>query len=259
MLVENTLLNTQFTFGEYPLLPEQSSGEAFSIGEFIINLQGPDDSITPVAVSLDETIGSLKKKMTILYPGLPEESMAFICNRIALVEGKTLTEQNVRCSSLVQLILTTMHSGGAKAVFEFDFNKCEKGAARLRDFAETGPRWRTVKSGLNLLGKCKKEGCEAHKQFVYIQKGFGTFDMAWTKHEARCPICAKKAEDVTNVVFVDCTYKIRGLQIIPGRDRPKKSPPHEGETTAGKYTTFDQGNNCKWQALEITTEIKKNK
>jgi hypothetical protein len=35
-----------------------------------------------------------------------------------------------------------------------------------------------VSPGLNLLAKCRTEGCPAFKDFVYVKKGFGTFNIA---------------------------------------------------------------------------------
>ena len=46
----------------------------------------------------------------------------------------------------------------------------------FRAFKEAPP-WRYISEGLNLEAKCQLETCAAYKKLVWIQKGFGEFDI----------------------------------------------------------------------------------
>lgn len=45
----------------------------------------------------------------------------------------------------------------------------------------------------------KNNSCEAFNKKVWIQKGFGKFNMITEVHNSVCPICKKMCEDVENM------------------------------------------------------------
>ena len=51
-------------------------------------------------------------------------------------------------------------------------SKQEKGK-----FSKSAPEWRRVCKGLNLKARCKNQSCKAFKKAVWIQKGFGYFNI----------------------------------------------------------------------------------
>ena len=57
----------------------------------------------------------------------------------------------------------------------FQFNSLEKKIKK--DFFNNAPSYRIVASGLNLEAKCATNNCVAFGKKVWIQKGFGQFNI----------------------------------------------------------------------------------
>ena len=59
----------------------------------------------------------------------------------------------------------------------FSFNALNNQEKLIRNFVSSAPKWRIVVEGLNLEAKCKKSGCAAFGKMVWVQKGFGRFEI----------------------------------------------------------------------------------
>ncbi len=81
-------------------------------------------------------------------------------------------------------------------------------------FDKGAPKWRTVKQGLNLEGKCKNSTCPAHNQWVCAPQGMATFYMHETCAKAVCPSCNKPLEKTStnNCILWNCFYTIEGME-----------------------------------------------
>ncbi len=134
-----------------------------------------------------------------------------------------------------------------KGLFGFLFNKLEKLIAI--SFSPTAPEYRRVCKGLNFQGECTNKVCAAYKKVIYIQKGFGTFNIPKEKSKCECPNCKVKVDfkKILNLGFWDCSYTIDGKQIKPKEVEVNKS----GTAPYEHYSTFAPGDNCTWEYLEI--------
>lgn len=118
----------------------------------------------------------------------------------------------------------------------------------FRTFKQAPP-WRYISEGLNLEAECKLDKCQAFKKLVWIQKGFGEFDIIdIVFNRTLCPMCEQETEDVVNFGFLNCDYKIIGNQIKPER---KKVDIAENAPKGG-VTTFEPGE-ANWVSMTITT------
>lgn len=138
--------------------------------------------------------------------------------------------------------------GGGGGV-ELDFNSLSK--QKQVKFATEAPDWRVIASGLNLRGRCQKIGCPAYNHIVWINKGFGRFNMGKHAYTSVCPICKQIAKDVDNFAFSNCKYKIKGKRI---NDAERLHPEIKETVDGGEYTTFEQENTLtKWNFLKVVT------
>ena len=85
----------------------------------------------------------------------------------------------------------------------------------MKKFSDKAPDWRFLVKGLNLEGICKNPSCKAYNKKVWVQKGFGTFNMAREIAKARCPMadCQKKVQEVDQCGFFYCKYEIEGMTV----------------------------------------------
>jgi|GEM_PF-6353716 hypothetical protein len=73
--------------------------------------------------------------------------------------------------------------------------------------------WEVHKRGLNLIGKCGNQNCEASKEGeVVVPLGYGTFNLNEYCCEAKCPNCQQLLEDtsVNSCSFYQCIYSVEG-------------------------------------------------
>lgn len=83
---------------------------------------------------------------------------------------------------------------------------------------DTAPKWRKVKEGFNLEGRCLSAQCDAFKQkrWVCIPIGF-SHDEAHRINEVCCgricPSCEKplNPKEIKNCIFYQCAYEIDGM------------------------------------------------
>ena len=122
------------------------------------------------------------------------------------------------------------------------------------DFDDQADYWRAIAQGLNLIGTCTTEGCDAVNQRVYVFEnlGIGTFKLDVERHRACCPCCKQRLKEVNNCVFWDCIYSIEGKnEGEPPFHSGKKRAPTEKALTYRDSEAIDID---KWKHLEITTE-----
>ena len=123
------------------------------------------------------------------------------------------------------------------------------------------PKWRVCTRGINLIGICQNEKCEAKKQKVVVQMpGETEFDFIEEK-ELLCPMCKKPLERTSNVIFYKCKFKFKGLKynFEEDKEEEKKS---EGDSWNG-LTVFnpvsenEDVNDDRWLELKVTVETRK--
>ena len=64
-------------------------------------------------------------------------------------------------------------------------------------YSKSIPEWRTIEEGLNIIGKCLNEDCDAFENEVICPVGFGIFDLMEDEDIVECPICFENFEPVT--------------------------------------------------------------
>lgn len=74
----------------------------------------------------------------------------------------------------------------------------------------TAPKWRLVKKGLNLCGKCVTPGCDAQNKQIWIPYGIGVFNINKLVHISKCPCCQKEASEVDNIGYYCCNVEFFG-------------------------------------------------
>ena len=125
------------------------------------------------------------------------------------------------------------------------------------------PKWRICTRGINLIGICKNEGCEAKGKKVVVQMP-GITEYNFTeqdKDKLICPMCKKSIERTNNVVFYKCKFKFQGLRL-DFETYEEKEDGKEGDSWNG-YTVFNPVSDSedvdddRWLELKVTVEIRK--
>jgi hypothetical protein len=70
-----------------------------------------------------------------------------------------------------------------------------------------------------LEGLCKTLNCQAYKERVWIQKGYGKFNINKEVYDSQCPMCKKTVTDVDNMALY--MGKITATGRIKGEEEPK--------------------------------------
>ena len=164
----------------------------------------------------------------------------------SLDNSRTLSDYNIKEGSTFHLLLKLL-GGGPPTL---SFNSMEEEESYDLVPASDSPLWTHIRAGLNLQGHCKNPECEANGQIIWIQKGFGTFNMNKECEISSCPQCREIATDVNNCGFTCCIYSIKG-ETECGEKREKlacKAPDN-------KFLTFSASEDSafKWRTLTITT------
>lgn len=63
---------------------------------------------------------------------------------------------------------------------------------------------------MNWFGYCENLKCEAHKQLVVVNRGFGIFKLDQESKDMACPVCEDTKCDMRNMGFVNCEWAIKG-------------------------------------------------
>ena len=90
-----------------------------------------------------------------------------------------------------------------------DFGDRKKAKQISRKISETAQKWRYIKKGLNILGICTNEKCEANKKEIIYNARYGKFDLSNEDDRKKvvCPLCKNNVVPKT-CGFFKCKYKI---------------------------------------------------
>jgi hypothetical protein len=69
--------------------------------------------------------------------------------------------------------------------------------------------WRWIEAGLNVVGKCWTNGCEACGKRAYMKVGFGSINL--TELVVLCPMCHRRMTAEIQPKFCQCYYRLSGL------------------------------------------------
>jgi hypothetical protein len=210
-------------------------------------LKGLQNNLIPIVKGSEEMLYAIK---TVTLSTEEIEQVESL-NKIALIELKKWGEI-LKIFEPIDSIISRLEKivgdaiGGREKSMSFEFNSLKN--VRKVDFATSGPSWRYVIPGLNMYGTCNTSVCKAYNDAIWIQKGMGTFNIAKEVKTSKCSLCNKKAKNVTNLGFYGCKYTIEGEK--EGGEEVKKEEIAERE----RFTTFVNGDNIKWEYLEVTTK-----
>jgi len=206
---------------------------------YVIALEGQRMTLE---CDLDDTVYSLKKGIQ-KKTGIPVEHMRLIFAGIELYgDLRTLRECKVTEDTMMHLLLRLRGGDGV------DFNALDDKDKVVRKFVDDAPDWRCVVDGLNFEAVCKTPGCDAYQKEVWVQKGYGKFDVLQEIFEgAICPLCKKNTEDPMNIGLSNCIAEVEGKMIKPVKKSVKKII----EAEKGSLTTFKEGAKANWMTLTI--------
>jgi hypothetical protein len=100
--------------------------------------------------------------------------------------------------------------GGFKCEFSFNSLTHKKKIQFSND--PNAPNYRRICPGLNLEAICSNKSCLAYDKKVWIQKGFGMFNMGKEINICICPLCKFKTLPATNIGYYLTYIKIDGKQ-----------------------------------------------
>lgn len=168
-----------------------------------------------------------------------------------LFDGETLKDDQTLLSYDIEngetLLLVPIEEEGGFASFSFsNFKKKVE-----KKFSNNAPDWRILTKGLNLEGICTNPQCDAHNKKVWVQKGFGKFNIAKEFTRSFCPMpnCKKKVKEIEQCGFFYCKYVIEGETV----DEQKVSLKGSHKKTSG-FEKFLAGgeDSARYTFLEIT-------
>lgn len=208
-------------------------------------------------IELTDTIKQIKQKIQ------DKENIAGHDFRMStgtnlLEEDRMIFEYNIKQDSSLYFY-PRLRGGGPKPIPFADLDAENEIRISLQ---RSGPPWRRVARGLNLLGICLNPNCNAYKQEVAIKKGFGVFDLKnkLFKVESPCPCCGKQVSEVNNCGFFKCIFSIEGA-IKSQSGNPKEIKRVKVEAPNDRFLTFkaittDSNSLLEYSYLKITTEPK---
>jgi len=172
-------------------------------------------------------------------------------NYCVSISGRALLDLKQRLTEAVtdetpHMQITKKSIGGLWGPsIEFEFNSLTQMKQITLARGGWGPTWRTVYPGLSWTAECSNPWCEAYMQTVYCNSNFGKFNVAKQANQLNCPVCLSRARG-TNLGFLDCRWSFKGL---PYRSKVKSKG--RGVTRPNQYCTFEEGNDIKWEWLEV--------
>ncbi len=173
------------------------------------------------------------------------------------VNGKAVSDHNVLISNYMdekkenEIKLIIIQNKGNDEVIFVDVSK--NNTIDIQ-FSYNGPKWRESTKGINILGECKIEKCEAFKKQVIYKHGLGTLDLVNDIQKIKCPMCKKNFHPDT-VGFSNCKYTFCGTKMEDD-DVLKKIYAFEPIIVGNYFKYFIPKENGKvtWRQLKLIAE-----
>ena len=109
----------------------------------------------------------------------------------------------------------------------------------------TTPVWRVVRKGMFLQGKCENGECSAYSQWVYVNRGFGTFSIERELQTGKCPVCSQRVGRATAIGVYSSKYRVEGMT------RSEQDYTVAGETRPGMMAVFRDKDKAEWGFLVL--------
>lgn len=198
------------------------------------------ESIWSIKSKIEDKLGVPPDQQRLIFQGWQLEDENIITGN-----ANCLADYKVPWESTLHMVLRL--SGGGPKLLPF----ADVDAETIVAFDPGAPSWRTLIPGLNLRGACHNSICEANGQRVWIQKGFGSFNMNKECNISTCPVCDQPATDLNNCGFYRCTFSLYGMT-----ETEEKKERLDVQAPDDKFLTFEDsiGSMQKWRSLTITTK-----
>merc|ERR1712107_252442 len=82
-------------------------------------------------------------------------------------------------------------------------------------WAKSGPTWRYASKGLNTMGRCRNEACQAYEEMVVHQVGCNKAHVLG-KDASLCPACGEEFEPFS-AGFTNCQWRAEFCKIDSGK------------------------------------------
>lgn len=240
--IRRTVLKDADFLIDYKISPEETISVSIQQPSKIqLFIKGP--KLILIRAYKSSQISTLKSKL-LKKTSWPDENFYLYFGGKILEDENTLSSYNIVNNSTIQYIERIQ--GGTIVIPSFPFNSLDNEVERC--FYKGLPLWRSLRRGFSLKGRCQNKHCPAYNDVIYINKGFGTFDMARTCFTSKCPQCLYVSKNLLNCCFWCANYEWSGC-LKTGEKRT-------GKGTAGyeKYKSFKEGENVEWAYLEISVK-----
>ncbi|CAG9334272.1 unnamed protein product [Blepharisma stoltei] len=197
------------------------------------------ENLLSISVSPTKTIRKLKQLVCLkTLNDLPY--IKLVKNNVPLQESQTI-ESEINDGDIIEII---KHRPGG-LVGGLCFNSLNEIVEKR--FDDEAPDWRSVKPGLSWRCECENEECRAYKEYVVVNIGFGSFDVAKVIWNLKCPECKQGIEigKISNIGFHKTDWR------IDGRLQSGKVVERSGEAGSEQYMTFQDGVTAEWAYLTI--------
>ena len=163
-----------------------------------------------------DSILTVKRKLEQMSDILVENQILFLSGH--LIPDNVVMEEVINSNSrVIRMDLDVAVRGGASNIVPLiapDMTSEE--CFEKRNFATSGPDYRTISKGINLECYCQNIECIAFKDLVDVQLGMcednhGVSNYAEIMFELPCPACKELIDhkEIHNILFLNCITKIK--------------------------------------------------